>query len=153
MKKIIATIAVMALMLTFFAACGKKRGDVDFQGGNQSTVVAPSDNSSTTSSEVSSEIKDIEDIWGNVSISVDTDSITSKPSTSKPSSSKPATSKPAATTSQSATTSSSTASSTTSQGSSSTVTSSQVTSSQATSSKGTTSHAPDDPAFGDWIKP
>ena len=84
MKKIFAIIAVMALMLTFFAACGKKKGNIDFSGDNSSTVVAPSQNSSTTSSEVSSEDEELNDAWGNVSIGVDTDSITSKPSSSKP---------------------------------------------------------------------
>ena len=142
LKKIIAIIAAMAFMLTFFAACGKRKGDVDFSGDNSSKVTAPNNSKGSTTSEVSSsEIKDIEDIWGNVSISVDTDSITSKPSSSKP-----AESKPAQTSSQSATTSN-TSSVVTSGGSSS-----QVTSSQGTSSKGTTSYTPDDPNFSDWVK-
>ncbi len=133
MKKIIAIIAVMAVMLTFFAACGKKKGELDFSGDNNSKVVAPTGSTANTSSEISSEDKELDDAWGNVSISVDIDSVTSKPASSKP-----ATSKPAATTSQSG----------------STVTSSQqATSSQATSSKGTTSYIDDDPAFGGWVKP
>ena len=61
MKKIIAIIAVMAVMLTFFAACGKKKGDVDFSGDNNSKVVAPTNSTTNTSSEISSEDKELND--------------------------------------------------------------------------------------------
>ena len=151
-RKTICILCVFTMVFSY-AACGKKKGDVDFSGDNNSKVVAPTNSTTNTSSEISSEDKELNDAWGNVSISVDTDSVTSKPASSKPSSSKPDTSKPAATTSQSATTSSSATSSVTSQSGSTVTSSQQATSSQATSSKGTTSYTDDDPAFGDWVKP
>ena len=86
MKKVFAIIAVMGVMLTFFAACGKKKSDIDFEGGNQSTIFAPNGSNSGTSS-ISSEDKELDDAWGNVSVGIGADQTSSKKPTTSSSSS------------------------------------------------------------------